>query len=282
MRGWLVVEAEQDPRKAHPLTYARMGYANLDQDGARGRFHRAGALMRAAIIGAGGIARVHARLIRELGGELVGVCGRTLASAAAFGGVPAYDNLAAMLHAAKPAVLHVCSPHYLHAEHSIAGFAAGAHVLCEKPMATSLDDCRRMIDAADRARRVGAIAYTYRGYPVVEVLRHRVAAGEFGELRRINGCYLSQDVLRPGKIRVDVYARKLRRLIRADGPRRALARSCRIRHRPASRGTDGAVLDARLPGARLARRRQAKGRDRRHGDTGRRVHVERWRNRPIC
>jgi predicted dehydrogenase len=156
-------------------------------------------MLRAAIVGAGGIARVHARLIRELGGQLVGVCGRTLASAAAFGGAASYDDVARMLREQKPDVVHVCSPNHLHAEHSIAAFASGAHVLCEKPMATSVDDCRRMIDAADRVRRVGAVAYTYRGYPLVEVLRRRVAEGAFGALRRVGGCYLSQDVLAPEK-----------------------------------------------------------------------------------
>lgn len=154
--------------------------------------------MRAAIIGAGGIARVHARLIRELGGQLVGVCGRTLASASAFAPAPAFDNFARMLNEQKPDVVHVCSPNHFHAEHSIAAFAAGAHVLCEKPMAASPDDCRRMIDAA-AARRVGAVAYTYRGYPLVEVLRHRVSEGAFGTLRRVSGCYLSQDVMAPDK-----------------------------------------------------------------------------------
>ena len=47
--------------------------------------------------------------------------------------------------------------------------------------------------------RVGAIAYTYRGYPLVEVLRRKVAEGAFGPLRRIGGCYLSQDVLAADK-----------------------------------------------------------------------------------
>jgi predicted dehydrogenase len=155
--------------------------------------------MRAAIVGTGGIARVHARLIRELGGQLVGVCGRTLASAQAMGGAPAYDDLNRMLREQRPNVLHVCSPNHYHAEHSIAGFQAGVHVLCEKPMATSSDECQRMIEAADQARRVGAIAYTYRGYPLAEILRHRVAAGAFGTLRRIGGCYLSQDVMSPEK-----------------------------------------------------------------------------------
>jgi predicted dehydrogenase len=154
--------------------------------------------MRAAIVGAGGIARVHARLVRELGGELVGVCGRTLDSARTFP-APAYDDLDRMLRAQRPDVVHVCSPNHLHAAHSIAAFAAGAHVLCEKPMATSAEECRRMIDAAAQSGRVGAIAYTYRGYPLVELLRRRLADGAFGPLRRVGGCYLSQDVLAADK-----------------------------------------------------------------------------------
>ncbi len=155
--------------------------------------------MRTAIVGTGGIARIHARLVRELGGEVVGVCGRTLGAAAAFGTGVAYDDVASMLLEQKPEVVHVCSPNHLHAEHAIAAFSAGAHVLCEKPMATSVDECLRMIDAAGRAGRIGAIAYTYRGYPLVELLRRRVADGVFGALRRFGGCYLSQDVLSPDK-----------------------------------------------------------------------------------
>lgn len=155
--------------------------------------------MRAAIIGAGGIARVHARLIRELGGEVVGICGRTLASATAFGIGQPYELPRRMLNEQKPDVVHICSPNYLHAEHAIASFAAGAHVLCEKPMATSVDEGSRMVDAAARAGKVGAIAYTYRGYPLVEILRSKVASGAFGRLRRLSGCYLSQDVMAPDK-----------------------------------------------------------------------------------
>ena len=58
--------------------------------------------MRAAIIGTGYIGRVHARLIRELGGKVVAACGRTLASAQAFGAGTAYDDVDAMLRAEKP------------------------------------------------------------------------------------------------------------------------------------------------------------------------------------
>ena len=155
--------------------------------------------MRAAIIGTGGIARVHARMIRELGGELVGVCGRTLAAASAFGGSQAYDNLGRMLAECRLDVVHICSPNHLHAEQAMACFEAGTHVLCEKPMADTAENCLRMMEARDHAGRVGAIAYTYRGYPLVGLLRHRVAQGHFGSLRRLGGCYLSQDVFAADK-----------------------------------------------------------------------------------
>ncbi len=154
---------------------------------------------RVAIIGTGGIAHVHVRLIRELGGELVGVCGRALAGAGAFGHAPPFDDPARMLQETKPEIVHVCSPHHLHAEHSITALEAGAHVLCEKPMATRIEDAERMIAAAKQAGRIGAVAYTYRGYPLIEVLRAKVAVGAFGQIRRAGGAYLSQDVFAADK-----------------------------------------------------------------------------------
>ena len=114
-----------------------------------------GRLMRAAIVGSGGIARIHARLIRELGGEVVAVCGRTLEGAASLGCGRPFDDLDAMLAAIRPDVVHVCTPNHLHAEQAIAAFAAGAHVLCEKPLATSSADARRMIEAAAAGRARG-------------------------------------------------------------------------------------------------------------------------------
>jgi predicted dehydrogenase len=155
--------------------------------------------MRAVIIGAGYIGRIHARLITELGGKVMAVAGRTLASAQAFGFGNAYDNVEMMLRTEKPDVVHVCSPNHFHAEHTLAALRGSAHVMCEKPMATNHDDCLRMIDAADKARRTGAIAYCYRGYPLIRELRRRVAARDFGALWRITGLYLSQDVFDPGK-----------------------------------------------------------------------------------
>ena len=101
--------------------------------------------MRIAIVGSGYIARVHSRVARALGGEVVAVCGRTMASAAAFGAGEAYESLDCLLAERKPDVVHICTPNDLNAEQAIAAFAARAHVLCEKPLATSSEDALRMI-----------------------------------------------------------------------------------------------------------------------------------------
>jgi predicted dehydrogenase len=92
--------------------------------------------LRIAIVGSGYIARVHSRVATALGGEVVAVCGRTLTSAAALGVGDAYDSLDRLLAEQKPDAVHICTPNNLHAQQAIAAFAAGAHVLCEKPLAT--------------------------------------------------------------------------------------------------------------------------------------------------
>ncbi|MGM7724138.1 Gfo/Idh/MocA family protein [Metabacillus sp. Hm71] len=56
----------------------------------------------------------------------------------------------------------ICTPNKFHAEITIAALEAGVHVLCEKPMALSSDECQQMLEASKRANKVLAIAYHYR------------------------------------------------------------------------------------------------------------------------
>ena len=67
-------------------------------------------------------------------------------------GVPATTDLDAFLGWDTEAVI-VVSPNYLHAEHAVAALNAGKHVLVEKPMATTLEDCDRMLAAAARVEQ---------------------------------------------------------------------------------------------------------------------------------
>jgi predicted dehydrogenase len=155
--------------------------------------------MRAAIIGAGGIARIHASLIQQIGGTVVAVCSRTLAGASSLGLGNAYDNVTAMLRAERPDVIHVCSPNYLHKEHVTAALQAGAHVFCEKPLATTREEAMSMVEALEKASRIGAVGYCYRGYSAIQELRLAIASGQIGDLRRVCGEYLSHDLFDPAK-----------------------------------------------------------------------------------
>jgi predicted dehydrogenase len=78
----------------------------------------------------------------------------------------------------------VASPPSLHAEHALAAFAAGSHVLCEKPMAASVSDAERMVAAARAARRVLAIGMTRRMFPYLAEMRSLIAAGALGDRLR--------------------------------------------------------------------------------------------------
>jgi len=153
--------------------------------------------MRAAIVGAGFIGRVHAIALRGMGVEVVAVAGRTLEGAQAFGqGVP-YDDLATLLDEQQVDVLHVCTPNVLHCEQALAAVERGIHVVCEKPLAVSTDESRRMLDAATERGLVHATCYHVRGYPLVEQMRVHAAAGDLGVLSFVHGRYLCDDLLFP-------------------------------------------------------------------------------------
>ena len=155
--------------------------------------------LRTALVGSGFVARVHAAAVRDLGGTVVAVCSRTRAGAQQLadevGGMTAYDSLAELLGGEAVDVVHVCTPNALHAEQTLLALERGAHVVCEKPLATSTDESRRMLAALAGGDRVGAVAYHVRGYPLVQHMRATIAEGELGELRVVHGRYVCDDAL---------------------------------------------------------------------------------------
>jgi predicted dehydrogenase len=80
-----------------------------------------------------------------------------------------------------PDLTIIASPPHRHAEHAIAAFGAGSHVLCEKPMAVSVDDAKRMVAAARMAQRVLAVGMTRRMHPCLAEARALLATGALGE-----------------------------------------------------------------------------------------------------
>jgi predicted dehydrogenase len=155
-------------------------------------------MSRAAIVGTGYVARVHAHVLRDLGVSVVAVCGRTRAGADALGRelrVAAYDDLAHLLDTEQVEVLHVCTPNARHAEQTLLALERGLHVVCEKPLAVSSAEAAAMVEAAARVGRVAATCYHVRGYPLVRRMRAEVQSGGMGAVFSVHGRYLCDDLL---------------------------------------------------------------------------------------
>lgn len=152
-------------------------------------------MTRAAIVGTGFVARVHARALREVGVEVAASCGSSRERAAELGQGRPYGDLAELLDAERPDVLHVCTPNDVHAAQALASIERGVHVVCEKPLAVSSEESARMVEAAAERGVVAATCYHVRGYPLIEQLRADVGAGALGDVTAVHGRYLCDDVL---------------------------------------------------------------------------------------
>jgi predicted dehydrogenase len=144
----------------------------------------ANAKLRVGLIGCGKVARLHASALRDSSfGTLAAACSRTLAHAQRFAApysLLAYDDVGRMVDDAGLDAVIVCTPHPAHAEPTIAALAAGAHVLVEKPMAASLQDCDRMIAAASEANRVLGVVSQRRFFAPTARVHAAIEAGRLG------------------------------------------------------------------------------------------------------
>ena len=123
---------------------------------------RLGDPIRVGILGAGGIADMHAGVLRSLPGvELVGVADvdvkRAERLSARFSAGPAFSSVDALLGEAQPDAVHVLLPPELHAELALRCLQGGAHVFVEKPLCTSEAECRELEATARRLGRTVAV-----------------------------------------------------------------------------------------------------------------------------
>lgn len=141
--------------------------------------------LRAAIVGTGAIARMHAEaLASATGTTLVAVADAIPERAAAFAGEHGvehvYASLTELLAAAPVDVVHICTPPGLHAEQVVEAFAAGAHVVVEKPPARSLAEFDTMIAAAAAADRELAVVFQQRTGTAAAHVRSLLSSGALG------------------------------------------------------------------------------------------------------
>ncbi|WMJ68205.1 Gfo/Idh/MocA family oxidoreductase [Stenotrophomonas sp. 24(2023)] len=154
-----------------------------------------------AIVGTGMIGAVHHRAALLAGARIRGIAGsspqRADAVARAWNVPRAYRDIEEAVADPQVQVVHVCTPNHLHRAMAQAALEAGKHVICEKPLATTLEDARALAALAAANGRVATVPFVYRYHPVVREARARIAQGELGPLHLIHGSYLQDWLLDP-------------------------------------------------------------------------------------
>ncbi len=140
-------------------------------------------MIRVALLGMGEIARLHVDALAQVDGLQIGwVCDtdptrrRLWADRLGCDACPTAQDL----YASAADLIVVLLPHHLHAAAAIEALRAGKHVLVEKPMATTPDDCQDMIDAARQQERLLFVADTAEFIPGVAETGRRYRAGDLG------------------------------------------------------------------------------------------------------
>jgi len=154
-----------------------------------------------AIVGTGMIGAVHHRAALLAGAEIRGVAASSPQRArdvARSWGVPrAYRDIDEVVADPQVQVVHVCTPNHLHRPMAQAALEAGKHVICEKPLATTLEDAQALAALAASNALVATVPFVYRYHPVIREARARIAQGDLGPLHLIHGSYLQDWLLDP-------------------------------------------------------------------------------------
>ncbi|MBV7331060.1 Gfo/Idh/MocA family oxidoreductase [Chloroflexi bacterium TSY] len=148
-------------------------------------------MLQAGIIGCGGITeRRHGPVLASLAGrvklvaladlaeERVALMGQKLG----FSPDHQYSDYETMLTNESLDLVHICTPHNLHEPQAIAAMQAGAHVLLEKPIATSIEEADRMIAAAQQTNRKLTISHNQIFSPASQTVTQQIRAGDIGNV----------------------------------------------------------------------------------------------------
>jgi predicted dehydrogenase len=153
--------------------------------------------------------RAHSNAYRQVGRffdldlspRMRAICGRDEAGvrgAAASLGWEGYEtDYRLLLERDDIGLVDVATPGNTHHEIAIASLEAGKHVLCEKPLANTLQEAREMLDAARRAGTVNMVCFNYRRAPAVQLAKKLIEEGRLGEIRHWRAAYLQDFILDP-------------------------------------------------------------------------------------
>ncbi len=138
-----------------------------------------------AILGCGKVAHLHAQAIENLSNaQLTAVWSRTKASAEKFAKqykARPFDNISEMIKNEGIDLVLVCTPHPFHREPAVEAAKAGAHILVEKPLASTLEDCDAIINACNKAGVHLGVISQRRWYAPVKRVKNAIEAGKIGK-----------------------------------------------------------------------------------------------------
>jgi predicted dehydrogenase len=150
--------------------------------------------IKAAIVGTGFIGPAHLEALRRIPNvevvALVEVNQELADEKAKQLGIPRAYVFADMLKQDDIDVVHICTPNFLHYSQAKAVLEAEKHVVCEKPLAISLEEAEDLVKIAKTTGLVNAVHFNLRYYPMVRQMKVMREKGELGEVYSIMGSYL--------------------------------------------------------------------------------------------
>ena len=160
-------------------------------------------IIRVGMLGYGFMGRCHTHAYRTIEymyprlsvhPQLAALCGRNAAQVQQRADGYGFERTCSDWHEliADPTIelFDNCGPDPVHVEPTIAALQAGKLVICEKPLAVSLSDARRMREAAERSGRLAMCMFNYRFFPAVCLARQLIRAGRLGPIRHMRVSYL--------------------------------------------------------------------------------------------
>lgn len=150
--------------------------------------------IKVAVVGTGFIGPAHIEALRRIPNvevvALVEVTQELAEQKAEQLGIPKAMLFEDMLKDPSIQSVHICTPNFLHFEQSKAVLEAGKHVICEKPLATKLEEAEELVALAKDKGLVNAVHFNLRYYPMVRQMKTMRESGELGDVYSIMGSYL--------------------------------------------------------------------------------------------
>src|SRR6202011_2739986 len=155
--------------------------------------------IRTAIFGTGFMGRVHLEAVRRVESvEAAAIAGRNAEAGrrlgAGFSIATTTTDYRELLRDPSIDAVHICTPNAQHFPMAKDALQAGKHVLCEKPLATSVEEAKELVSLAGQHHVRNCVCHNLRYYPMVQQMRRMCESGDLGEILVIQGTY-SQDWL---------------------------------------------------------------------------------------